>query len=101
MLSTFCGNLFVVKGIKSLDTIFKVVYFMTTCFLMKTVMKYTFHNHHVIALCLIVLSVVIITLLKVFTNTGDSDESKTIVLYFIFSSLKNFFPRYKMCMKSI
>ena len=95
MLSTFCGNLFVVKGIKSFDTIFKVVYFIMTCILMKTVMKYTFHKHHVIAISILLLSVIILTLLNVLSNEGDSDEYRTIVLYFIFSSLEEFLSSYQ------
>ena len=102
MLSTFCGNLFVVKGIKSFDTIFKVVYFITTCILMKIVMKYSFHKHHVISIGLIFFSVVILTLLNVFTNNDDSDESHTIVLYFIFSSLEELLSSFQdVYMKNI
>ena len=62
---------------------------------MKTVMKYTFHKHHVIAITIILLSVIILTLLNVLSKKGDSDEYQTIVLYFIFSSLEEFLSSYQ------
>ena len=95
LFSTFCGNLFVVQGVKQFDTIFKVVYFITTCILMKTVMKHSYYRHHWIGICSQLGSVFILTLVSVFQTNGNksdnnndnnSDTTSSIVLFFIFSS---------------
>ena len=51
LLSTFAGNLFVIKGIKQFDYLFKIVYFITTCILMTIVMKHSYKIHHWIGIC--------------------------------------------------
>ena len=95
LFSTFCGNLFMVKGVKQFDNIYKVVYFITTCILMKTVMKHSYYRHHWIGICTKLGNVFILTLVNIFQTNGkpekndnniNDDETSNIVLYLIFSS---------------
>ena len=68
MLSTFAGNLFVIKGVNNFDSLFKVIYFITTCILMKIVMKHSYYMHHWIGICSQLGSAIILTFVSVYHN---------------------------------